>query len=283
MYSLILENESGARLTFGMGGAYTISEIDGLSAPEATINTFDMALADGQQYSNAKVSTRTLQIAFAIEYDAEQKRLDAYNVLRIKKPITMYYKSDLIDVFIEGYVSKCNVSHFDMKQIMTVTILCPSPYFKSAQQVINELSSIVKAFTFPFAITEPAPIPFSYVQKVTNVTVANQGTVDTGLTIVLYASGDVANPKVFDYETGDYFGLNITMYAGDEVTITTGTGVKAVTLLRGGVTSNLFNDIAEGSTWLQLHGAESVFVYQADSGAESLTVEFRHYDMYAGV
>ena len=91
------------------------------------------------------------------------------------------------------------------------------------------------------------------------------------------------NPKVFDYETGDYFGINIAMDAGDEVTITTGTGVKAVTLLRGGVTSNLFNDIAEGSTWLQLHSAESVFVYQADSGAESLTVEFRHYDMYAGV
>lgn len=284
MYNLTLTNESGAQLTFGMGGAYTISEIDGLSSPEATINTSEVALMDGQRYDSAKVSMRTLNIAFAIEYDAEQKRLDVYNVLRIKKPIHVHYKSDLRDVTIDGYVSKLDVDHFAMKQIATVTIICPSPYFRSAQIVVNELSNVVSAFHFPFAITEAEPIPFSYMQQLSNVTIKNNGTADTGMTIVLYARGTVSNPKIFNYETKDFFGLNFSMQTGDEITINTMSGEKTVTLLRDGVTSNIFNYVMADSTWLQAEGVQSVFAYEVGSGTLSdLVVDFSHYDLFSGV
>lgn len=284
MYNLTLTNESGAQLTFGMGGAYTISEIDGLSSPEATINTSEVALMDGQRYNSSKVSMRTLSIAFAIEYDAEQKRLDVYNVLRIKKPIHVHYKSDLRDVTIDGYVSKLDVDHFAMKQIATVTIICPSPYFRSAQMVVNELSNIIKAFHFPFAITEAEPIPFSYIQQLSNVTIENGGTTDTGMTIVLYARGAVNNPKIFNYVTQEFFGLNFSMQAGDEITIDTMAGEKSVTLLRDGATSNLFNYVMADSTWLQVEGIQSMFVYEVGSGTLSdLVAEFSHYDLFAGV
>ena len=284
MYRLTLTNDLGEQLTFGEGGAYTISEIEGLAAPEATINTSEIALMDGQVYNSAKVGMRTLQIAFAIEYDAEQKRLDMYNVLRIKKPIEMRYTSDLRDVTISGYVSDLEVTHFAMKQIATVTILCPFPYFRSAQEAVNELANVISAFHFPFAITAAEPIPFSYVQQLANVTVQNSGTVGTGMSITLYARGAVGNPKIFNYETGEYFGLDFSMQTGDEITINTLSGEKSVTLLRDGATSNIFNSISEGSTWLQVDDYQSTFVYEVGSGVlTDLIAEFRHYDLFAGV
>lgn len=283
MYKLILETAYG-QLSFGMGSPLTISEIEGLSPPEANINLSETALIDGQRYNSAKVMIRTLNIAFAIEYEAEKNRLNVYDVLRLKKPVTMYYTSDLRNVFIEGYISQVNVTHFEMKQICTVTIICPSPFFKSAQQIINELSSIVNSFHFPFAITAANPIPFSYIQMQSNVTVENNGNVDVGLIIELYAIDSVSNPKIFNYETGDFFGLNFTMEAGDLITINTMSGEKTVTLLRDGVITNIFNAQMAGNTWLQLEGIESVFVYEVGSGSVSnLSVTFKHYDLYEGV
>lgn len=284
MYKLVLEDVKGNQLTFGMGGAYTISEIEGLAPPKANINLSDMALMDGQHYNSAKVETRTLNIAFAIETDAEQNRLNAYRVLRIKQPIRMYYSSDLRDVYIDGYISEIGVTHFAMKQIVTVSIICPSPYFKSAQEVVNELSAIVSGFHFPFAITEENPIPFSFVQMLSNVTVENLGEVDTGLIIIMYATDTVTNPKIFDYETQDYFGINYTLQAGDQVTINTMSGEKTVTLLRDGEETNLFNYVMEGSKWIQLDGISKSFVYEVGSGSiGDLSVQFKHFNLYQGV
>lgn len=284
MYKLTLEDADGATLTFGDGQPYTISEIEGLSPPEATINLNELALIDGQQYNSAKVSARTMNIAFAIEYKAEQNRLAAYKVLRVKKPITIYYKSDLRDVWIKGYIASVNVTHFEMKQICTVSIICPFPYFRSAQEIVNELSVIVSNFHFPFYGLESNNVVFSYVQNVQNVTVENNGEVDTGLIITLYIKGNITNPKIFNYNTGSYFGLNYSFEAGDEVTINTITGEKTVTLLRDSETINIFNYVSEGSTWLQIEGWQSTFVYEVGSGSLSnIEVTFTHYDLYEGV
>ena len=55
MYKLILENASGSQLVFNrLGGAFTITDIDGLAAPAAIINTNESALMDGATYNSAK-------------------------------------------------------------------------------------------------------------------------------------------------------------------------------------------------------------------------------------
>ena len=285
MYKLILENEYGNTLNFGMGSPYTISEIEGLSPPNANINLSETALIDGQRYNSSKVEIRTINIAFAIEYSAEKNRLNVYDILHVKKPVTVYYKSDLRDVFIEGCVSKLDVTHFEMKQIVTIEIVCPAPYFKSAQEVVNELSTIINSFHFPFfGTTAPDNIVFGYIQKQSNVTVKNSGEINVGMIITLYARGEVSNPKIFNYETGDFIGLNYTMQTADLITINTMAGEKTVTLLRNGERYNIFNNVMKNSKWLQLEGNESVFVYEVESGlASDLDVAFKHYDLYEGV
>ena len=285
MYKLTLQNENGKQLVFNqLGGPFTITEITGLSPANATINTSQAGLLDGEKFNSSKVNMRSINLAFAIEKDAEANRIQAYSVIQTKKPITIYYQSSLLNVFIEGYVESFEISHFAQKQIGTVSILCPFPYFKGAQQVINELSATQDAFHFPFASTEEPELLFGYVDPTTNATIINSGAVECGLTFELYAAASISNPKIYNYQTGDFMELDIDMEAGDLITITTGKGNKTITLLREGEITNIFNSLAKGSTWLTLETGGSIFVYEVSSGSiANLFITILHYDLYEGV
>ena len=284
MFDLTLENAAGQRLTFSQGSPFTISEIEGLNPPDATINTSEMALIDGARFNSAKVDMRSINVAFAIEYEAAKNRIEVYKVLRSKQYVKLYYKGQYRDVFIEGYIEAIDISLFAMKQIVTCSILCPSPYFKEAQIVVDELSSVVSAFHFPFASTANPQLLFSYINNDIGITVDNEGDVECGMIIELYARQQIKNPKIYNYITQEYIGINYTMQKLDLITIDTRQGQKSVKLLRGGVETSLFNHVMQGSTWLQLAAEGSTFVYEVGSGdAEELSVTFKHYNLYEGV
>lgn len=285
MYNFILENKDGQRLEFNnVGVDFRIVEIDGLYPPKALINTSETALIDGSMYNSSKVTNRTLKVAFSIENNAESNRARVYNVIQVKNAIRAYYKSDTRNVYIDGYVEALVVNHFDKKQIATATILCPEPYFKRAQEIINELTNVINNFRFPFHGSDDAPIVFGLLEDVVDVHIVNGGTVETGMTIELFAKGPISGPKIYNYLTQEYFGLNVSMETGDTITIKTGQGEKTVDLLRDGHHTNIFNTVEAGSTWLQLPANGGTFVYTVEEGNPlSLLVTFKHFDKYEGV
>ena len=285
MFDLTLENAAGDQLSFGMGSPFQIDLIEGLNPPAATINTSEIALMDGAKYNSAKVNMRTLNIAFAIVQDPAKNRLEVFKVLKSKQYVKISYSSLYRDVYAEGYIASIDITYFEMMQVVTCSIICPSPFFKAVQEVVNELRNIVNAFHFPFSSTATPQIVFSYFSTDLGITVDNDGDVDCGMIIELYANDTVTNPKIFNYITQDFIGLNITMQAGDLITLDTSAGQKTATLLRAGVESNVFNNVIQGSTWLQLEANGSTFVYEvgAGSNASNLSVTFKHTDLYEGV
>lgn len=284
MFNMYLENKDGKTLQFGASTPYTITEFSGLNPPKATINTNTTATLDGGMFNSAKLQMRSINLAFAIEENVEVNRLAVYEVVQPKNPINLYYQSEMLDVFISGYVEEISPSYFAKKQIVTVSILCPFPYFKSAQQVINELSSVTKMFHFPFASTAEKEIVFGVIDTLTSVSILNRGSVKTGLTFELYAKNSITNPKIFNYQTGEFLAINTTMQDGDLITVTTGEGNKTITLLRDGVETNIFNLLDKNSTWLQLDIGGGVFVYEVGEGSTvNLSVTISHYDLFEGV
>lgn len=286
MYRFILENSKGDRLNFNqIGGAFTITEIQGLNPPAAHINTSEVALIDGQMFDSSKLQMRTMHVAFAIEKDAAANRIEVYKVLKSKQPVRVYFTNEQRDVFIDGYVESIDIGYFDMKQICTVSIICPKPYWQSAAAIIDSVSQVVGAFHFPFASTEtPKELLFGYLDPVASVEIANDGDVATGIVIELQANADVSNPKIIDYITGDYIALNFAMRQADLITIDTRAGEKTITLLRNGVESNIFNSLVRGSTWLQLDYNGSTFTYEVGGGnAADLVVAINHTNVYEGV
>lgn len=284
MFSLKLENKSGNTLTFEQNSPFTISEIQGLNPPEATINTSEVALIDGAKYNSSKVNMRQINVAFAIEYQAAKNRIEIYKVLKSKQWIKLYYTGDYRDVFIEGYIQKIDITYFEMKQIVTCTILCPFPYFSQAQEMVNNLDKIVSAFHFPFASTVEPELLFSYIEELANVTIENYGDVACGMIIELYARNNISNPKIFNYVTGEFIGVNYSMETGDLITIDTRQGHKSITLLRDAVETNIFNSLMKNSTWLQLEENQNTFVFEVGTGnLTDLSITFSHYDLYQGV
>lgn len=427
MFELILENAAGDQLTFGQNSPFTVAEIQGLNPPTATINTSAVALIDGEKFNSAKLNMRTINVAFAIEYQAAQNRIEVFNVLKSKQYVKLTYNGQYRKVWIEGYIQSIDITYFSMKQVVTAAILCPSPYFKGAQEMINELTNIISAFHFPFAseggknllpfpyyqssgtdsgltytvnsdgsvtidgkntasgtkafvmrsrvnenfnlgvgtyilsggisatqrvvvnymasgssaattlaassgsdvtftVTEEiseyplqvgiysssgaeyddvtiypmirfssyesdeyqpygyGELVFSYYSNDIGITVENDGDTECGILIELYARDAISNPKIFNYITQDFIGLNIDMQKADLITLNTKQGQKTATLLRNGVESNVFNYVMQNSTWLQLAANGSTFVYEVGEGnVADLFVTIRHYNLYEGV
>lgn len=285
MYQLTLENKNGNQLEFNkIGGDFTITNIEGLNPPDATINTNTVALLDGERFNSAKIKMRTLNIAFMIEYDAEKNRRKVYQVARMKDEVLVSYKSDTMDVFIYGRITKLNISYFDMKQLVTLSIICPSPYWKSAQSIINDMSNVEDMFHFPFYSQTTPEIVFGEINPVRTIFLENEGYVETGLTIVLYSYRTVKNPIIYNYDTKKFIGLEFTMEAGDEITITTTPGDKKITLLRQGMEINLINYLIRDSKWLQLPPGGNNFTYTVDEFLPgSLSVKISYYNLYEGV
>ena len=284
MFNLTLENKNGDQLTFGQNSPFTITDIQGLNPPEATINTNEVALIDGARFNSAKLQMRTINVAFAIEYSAAYNRIDVFKVLKSKQYVKLYYNGDYRDVWIEGYIQSIDITYFDMKQVVTCAILCPSPYFKEAQQIINEINNIINTFHFPFASTADPELVFGYLSNDVSVLIENDGDVECGMVIELYVRSAVSNPKVWNYISREFIGLNYSLQTADLVTIDTRQGQKSVTLLRNGVESSLFNYVIEGSTWLQLSANGDTFVYEVGTGNNAdLAVTFKHDNLYEGV
>ena len=286
MYKLTLTNKDKMSLEFNsIRAAYNITNIQGLSPAKATINTAQAALMDGGMYNSAKVNMRTINMAFTIEEPVEANRLNVYQVLRIKEPIKVSYKSAKLDVFIDGYIESIDIGHFDKKQKATVSILCPAPYFKSAQEMINELSTTNSLFYFPFYnLVGTNKVVFGLLSDVARAVVPNGGGITTGLIFEIYANSACTNPKIFDYVTQEFIGVNYTMQPGDLITINTLTGEKSITLTREAATINIFNSLMQNSKWLQLSAGGGVYVYTLDSGASNaIDVTIKHFDLYEGV
>ena len=100
MFNIILENKAGEQLNFAQNTAFTVTEIEGLNPPAATINTSEIALMDGAKYNSAKLQMRTLNIAFAIEYEAAKNRIEVFNVLKSKQWIKFTYIGQYRQVWI---------------------------------------------------------------------------------------------------------------------------------------------------------------------------------------
>lgn len=285
-YTFTIENKDKNKLEFnGTNAAYNITNAQGLYPAKTTINTNTAALIDGATFNSAKVNTRSINLAFTIEEPVEVNRLYIYKVLRAKEPIKIYYKSNNLDVFTEGYIESITIGHFDKKQKATVSILCPFPYWKNAQEMVNELSTIISMFHFPFYNqVDHTDIVFGTIDDTAKAIVVNNGGIQTGLTFELYAKAAVSNPKIYDYITQEYIGVNFDFEAADLVVINTMPGEKSVKLVRNAVESNIFNALMPGSTWLQLAAGGSVYVYEVGSGlAQNLEVTIKHYDLYEGV
>lgn len=264
---------------------YQVISITGLTPPNAQINTSKIAGLDGSQYNSSTLNERNIVITIKINGDVERNRINLYSFFRNKEWCKFYYKNGTRDVYIEGYVESLEGDLFTNNETMQISILCPNPYFKDMQEIIDDISKALAAFEFPFSINETEPIPISTidVSRITNV--FNNSESETGIIIEIDVLSNINKIQLNNITTGETFTINSNFLANDKITIDTNKGSKKVYLTRNGETSNLFTSILRGSTFFKLDIGDNFFSYLVDNGVndDAIHILFKHYTLYGGV
>jgi len=286
MFECKIENTKNVILTLtGDESNFQIYNIQGLNPPKAIINNSKVAGLDGSKFNSSKLEERNIVIYIKLNGDIEKNRIRLYSFFPTKEWCKFYYKNESRDVYAEGYVETVEVTPFTNNEIMQVSIICLNPYFKSMEEIVDDISKTLAAFEFPFAINISEPIPISTIDtsKVTNV--YNDSETETGVIIEINILADINSLQINNVSSGDIFKLNYTFKEDDKVIINTNKGEKSIVLIRNGITSNIFTAIAKSSTFFQLSVGDNLFSYLADGGVSDdlIHIVFKHYTLYRGV
>lgn len=286
MFTAKIENSNHEILELtGNQMEWQVVSITGLNPPQAQINTTPIAGMDGAKFNSSKLETRNIVILLKINGDVESNRQFLYHYFLTKDWCKVYFKNENRDVFIEGRVESCEVGLFERGQAMQISILCPQPYFKSVDEIIEEMSSTVDAFVFPFSINVSEPIAFSTLNVTRETNIYNSAEAEAGMIFTIEFAAAVSALEIIDETTGETFELNYSFQEGDLVTINTNKGDKSVRLLRSGIEYNLFSAMVRGSAFFQLKLGDNYFSYLADSGAQNQNVfiTISRYQTFRGV
>lgn len=292
LFSLILEDAYGNQIDMTTtANQYMTSSVDGLSPPAGTISTVSYAGVSGSYLNNAFIEKRNIVISFEMRgIHIESRRHTLYRIVKPSKYIKIYYKTENIDVYADGYVETCEVDNFKNLVSGQISILCPDPYWYSTSDTMSYYGNVVGGFTFPFSIDEFG-IPLGEHSIENRLSILNKGE-ENGFVIKIEADAGLSenenyivatNPTIYNGNTGDYLQIKSSLYQGDIITVNTKKGKKSVTLTRYGVETNILNCLLVGSIWLELANGENYFHVEAASGINNLKVTLIHTDAYLGV
>jgi predicted phage tail component-like protein len=282
MYRLKVENKYGEMLELTNNPDYDVLSVTGLNPTNATINTAVLATVDGSLFNSSRTNQRNIVITVKIEGDREKSRINLYRYFKSKQYTKVYFKNETRDIYIEGYVESFEVNQFENGQKAQISILCPRPFLKAMKQIITEFSSVENMFEFEMDLPTEG-VEFSSITTDIRKSITNNGEVECGVIMELYALGTVVSPTIYNVQTRESFGLNIQMEDADVIRINTNAGEKSIRLFRNGQETNILNYIDKGSSWFKLASGDNVFTYECESGYEYMQLTFKSTDEFEGV
>ena len=111
-----------------------ITSVDGITPEDINVVTQDLALLDGSVYSSSRAPERQIQITFRYypeDGDIEHARHTMYRYFGLGRKIRLHFRTDENVLWIDGYVKSSSGDIFSDAETVTVTILCPDPWFRS--------------------------------------------------------------------------------------------------------------------------------------------------------
>lgn len=282
MIQLEYINAKQQSLVLGENSDFTLIDLTGINPPKANIQIQSIAGFDGATFVNASVNPRNLVLTLQLQGDVEVNRQKLYELFKIKQKGTLIYTSERIQAQIEAYVEALEIPPMSWPVKVLISLLCPQPYFEALEDILTDISFIESTFAFPLQLSDVG-IELGIVVPSEAVNLFNPGQLSVGMKIRYTANGEVVNPKLINTQTLEFIELQTTMLAGDVLTITTEVGKKRIERLRNGETTNLFNTLILGSTFLQLEEGDNVLYATSGSGSSSLFTEITFRPKYSGV
>lgn len=284
MFTLKIENKKNEMLELTQNESdFQIVSVAGLNPVNAQINRSTIAGLDGSKFNSSKLEDRNIVITLKLNGDVEANRIRLYRYFSTKQWCKVYYKNSSRDVYIEGYVETCECDLFSASELMQISIICPNPYFKALEEIVDDISKIIAMFEFPFSIEDPIPFSEIDLSKVTNV--QNNSEIETGVIIEIEFLKNINKLLIRNTDTGQTMTFNYAFKENDFLKIDTNKGSKSLKLIRNAQEINIFSALTKTSEFIQLTVGDNYFSYLADDGEndDGVSITFRHYTLYGGV
>ncbi len=281
---LTYTNSGGESITLKQSRPYFLTKIDGTGNIRQTVNTFKAPDQDGAFYISSTLDMRNITLEGTIVANTpDEAYIHRQRLLQIFSPKlrgTLLYRGRQISCVVEeaGFTvsSRQRIPNF------FISLLCPSPFFETLDEIREELASWMPLFEFELEIPGGG-MEFGARQPSQIITVDNIGDVSCGCEIVFQALGTVTNPELLNIETGEYIRLLTTMSAGDELRVYTHFAGKRVVSVNGQAITNAFSLLDTGSVFFQLAAGINTLRYDASVNMDLLEVSIYFRPQFLGV
>lgn len=250
---------------------------------KGTHNTYKYLNQIGVSVNNTSLGTRDISIEGWVvaqhERDMTEKKAALNAFINPQEPLDLIYDDYKIQFNPDNTV-KYSINYAENNDVVCkfqIVGTAHDPMFVDSIENRLNFATTTAGFHFPLVISPQLPeggVVFGSRTDSLIATVINNGSVPTGMRIVLKAKGSVSNPKLINVETQEQLLISKDLVAEEEIEINTIVGSKRV---RGriGETSpftNYFVYKTLDSNWLQLAVGKNLFRYDADDGLDNLEV-----------
>lgn len=290
MQKLIFTNSRGQVVEIGNSAPFILKILDGTAGIDTTLQTSKSPGQDGSTLHDVLLEERAITIEGTIFAKTQEElyllRQQLASVFNPKlKEGTLFYQNNAGIKAIKGVAEQSPVfkEKFDnsRKQVFTITLLCPNPYWKDLTEERSDVAIWVGDFSFPLELSSSGT-EIGHRETSTLVNIRNNGDVECGIRIEFTALASVVNPSLYNVNTQEYLRIKRTLQAGDKLVISTEFANKSVELIRGNVITNVFHYVDLSSTFLQLDIGDNLLKYDADNGIDNLEVSIYHISQYVG-
>ena len=266
-----------------------IESIEGIYAFTGEVKTSPYSQTHGDRYKSSRVLKRNIVVIGKIFDDFWDNRQLLYRIFRPGSVGEFCYtEPDRSNRYINYYVESCDIDQDPFRGQYQISLICPDPFFYAEKPEHIDLASWLSDFTFEHDFLaegeELGHRETSMIQEVDNL----NGVDGIGMKITLTASGDVTNPYVYLYETGERITIGTndnpyTLTSAKRVEIETTTGKKNVLQFANNVQTRINEYLDPDSSFFQLKAGKNTIGYNAAAGSNFLNVHIEYKMRYLGV
>lgn len=290
MKRIICRNDNNIEVEFNYesGADFFLLSLEGVYGVSSTVNTTNNTMTDGATYQGSTIGQRNIVITAFMDSGYRDKRDLLYRCFAPKETGSLTYIEGSETRTIDYKVESIDIEEMGVIRNITISLICPDPFFRDMEDISVVMAGWKKAFTWPHAFTaEKEPFGERIQEVIKNI--ENESAADNiGMEIIIKADGEVVNPAIYHVEEDEYIKVGtsdnpLNLRAGDAVRITTKTNQKNVCLIRDGTETKINGYLDEESEFIQLVHGRNTLKYDADSGIQYMNVTILYRFCYLGV
>lgn len=266
-----------------------IEHVDGIYEFAGQVKTSPYSQTHGDRYKSTRATKRNIVVRGKIFDDFWNNRQFMYRVFRLGSVGRFCYtEPDHSKRYVDYYVESVEIDQDAFRGQYQISLICPDPFFYAGDPQHIDLASWISDFEFPHDFVadgeELGHREASMIKEIENL----NGVDGIGMTITMSAVGDVTNPFVYLYETGEQIiigttGNPFTLTSQQKIVIETTTGKKSVTQYDNNVPTRINEYLDPTSSFFQLGAGINTVGYNAASGVEYLNVRIEYKMRFLGV